>query len=307
MIERCLSSIRELAYPEEEYQVIIVDGHSTDHTVEVARRYACSVVYENVGTIGGARNIGVGESNGRYIVFTDADCVAEKDWLKNLIKNFDNSDVVSVGGPNITPEDDADFAKCVGRVLSFLSQAGARYGFNANKVMETYHNPTCNVAYKKDVFQEAGGFNEKLVTCDDEELDYRLKEKGYKILYTPDARVLHYRRSTWREFMEMAFNYGVGRMQAIKLHRKMGKWFHYAPPATVLLILFFFPMSALTTIFALTSLLISLLGGISIAVMSLHLAVKEQKNFLILYGLILIWFFGYGFGMLRGLLKKARR
>ncbi|TDA26046.1 MAG: hypothetical protein DSO01_06335, partial [Archaeoglobi archaeon] len=125
-----------------ELEVVIVDGHSEDGTVEIARKYGCRVVYESVGTIGGARNIGVRNSSGEFIVFTDADCVAERDWLKNLLKEFRDENIASVGGPNITPEDDSEFGKCVGDVFELLSRAGARYAYNSKEVVEIYSGST---------------------------------------------------------------------------------------------------------------------------------------------------------------------
>jgi len=225
ILERCLESIHNLDYPKDEVEVIIVDGHSTDGTVEIAKKYRCRVVYEDVGTIGGARNIGVEHSRGDYIVivFTDADCVADRDWLKNLIREFKDESVASVGGPNITPRDDTEFAKRVGVVLEFLSKPGPRYVFSADKIVEIHHNPTCNSAYRKAILQEVGGFNPRLITCDDEELDYRIRKRGYKILFTPYAKVYHYKRPTWKRFAKMAWNYGVGRRQVIKHERNMGK------------------------------------------------------------------------------------
>ena len=59
IIARCLDSIRELDYPEDKIQVVIVDGRSTDKTGEIAKRYGYKVVYGDIGTIGGERNIGV--------------------------------------------------------------------------------------------------------------------------------------------------------------------------------------------------------------------------------------------------------
>jgi len=103
--------------------VIIVDGHSRDGTVKIAEKYRCRVVYEDVGQLVGARNIGVEHSRGDYgdhIVFTDADCVADMDWLKNLIREFKDESVASVGGPNITPRDDTEFAKYVVVVFRVL-------------------------------------------------------------------------------------------------------------------------------------------------------------------------------------------
>ena len=308
ILEKCLTSIQNLDYPKNKYEVIIVDGYSTDNTVEIAKKYGCKVVYENVGTIGGARNIGVKIAEGEYIVFTDSDCVVDRDWLKNLIREFKDEKIASVGGPNITPEDDTEFAKCVGDVLKFLSTAGPRYGFYTDKVMEIYHNPTCNSAYRKSIFQEVGGFNPKLITCDDEELDYRIRKKGYKILFTPHAKVLHYRRPTWKKFAKMAWNYGIGRMQAIKLHRDMGRWYHYTPFTLISLLILLFGLSPVNPLFLLIGFFILVAGGIGIGVMSLYLAIKKKnmKNVLNYYGLIAIWFLGYGLGMFRGITKGVK-
>ena len=295
----------DLDYLKDKMEVIIVDGHSTDDTVEIAKKYGCKIVYEDIGTIGGARDLGVKESSGEFIAFTDADCVVNTNWIKNLLKHFHDEDIAAVGGPNITPEDDTDFAKCAGTILSFLSKPGARYGLNADKVMEIYHNPTCNVMYRKRVLEEVGGFNHNLVAEDDEELDYRIKEKGYKILFTPDAKVLHYRRPTWKKFAKMAWNYGIGRTQVIKLHRDMGRWYHYIVPALILTIVILFVLAFLKPVFPLTASLILVSGGIGIGLMSLYLSVKtgRMRNLFNFCLLIAIWFWGYGFGMFRGIVK----
>ncbi|MBT9150947.1 MAG: Poly-beta-1,6-N-acetyl-D-glucosamine synthase [candidate division WS2 bacterium] len=304
ILERCLSSIEELDYPEDVVETIIVDGHSTDNTIEIAKKFGCMIVWEDVGTRGGACNVGVRNAKGEFIVFTDADCVVPKDWLKNLIKHFNSEDVACVGGPNITPEDDTEFAKCVGTVLSFLSKPGSRYGLNVDRVFETFHNPGCNVAYRKNAIEEAGWFNEKLITCEDEELDYRILKKGYRILYTPDAKVYHYRRPTWKRFYKQAYKYAVGRMQGIKLHWKMGRWYHYAPPALISLIAILFALSPINFWYFWGALSILVIGGIGIGIMSLYLGAKtKMRNFLTYCVLIAIWFWGSGFGYFRGLRK----
>ena len=307
ILERCLESIHNLDYPKDEVEVIIVDGHSTDGTVEVAKKYGCRVVYEDVGTIGGARNIGVEHSRGDYIVFTDADCVADRDWLKNLIREFKDESVASVGGPNITPRDDTEFAKRVGVVLEFLSKPGPRYAFSADKIVEIHHNPTCNSAYRKAILQEVGGFNPRLITCDDEELDYRIRKRGYKILFTPYAKVYHYKRPTWKRFAKMAWNYGIGRGQTIKLHKEMARWYYCAPSALILLITLLFTLSLIVPVFSLIAFSLLIAGGIGIGLIGLYLAFKTKcKDFTTYSLLIMIWFWGYGLGMLRGLLKAAR-
>ena len=303
VLKNCLNSIQNVDYPKDKIGVIIVDGHSQDNTVEIAKKYGCKVVYEDVGTISYARDLGVKCAKGEFIAFTDADCVVDRNWIKNLIKYFDDEKIVSVGGPNITPEDDTEFAKCVGAVLSFLSKPGARYGLDANATIEIFHNPTCNVMYRKKILEEIGGFNHDLVTCDDEELDYRIREKKYKILYTPDAKVYHYRRPTWRRFAKMAYNYGVGRMQAIKLHMKMGRWFHYAPSMLILMILALITFSVLNKIllYFIMMIFLYLLG---LFIFSLYFNTKnKQKYYFTMPMLIVMWLLFWGVGFLRGAFK----
>ena len=306
ILEKCLFSIQNLECPEDRLEVIIVDGHSVDDTVGIAEKYGCKVIFEDEGRISYAREIGVRQAKGKFIAFTDADCVVDRGWIKELIKHF-KDDVAAVGGPNITPEDDSAFAKCVGVILSFLSKPGARYGFCEEEVREIYHNPTCNVMYRKSVLEEVRGFNHSLVTVDDEELDYRIRENGYRILYTPDAVVCHYRRPTWRRFMKMAWNYGIGRMQAIKLHRDMGRWFHYTPSLIISAIFFLSILSLSNMVYLLGALSILIIGGIGIGAMSLYLGSKTgMRDFLRYYALIAIWFWGWGLGFIRGVFKPVK-
>lgn len=109
-------------------ETIIMYGHSTDRTVEIAERYGCGVMNGGRGTISCARDLDVRNADGEFIAFTDADCVIDRNWLRTLIKHFDDEESVSTGGPNITPEDDTEFVKCVGVVPSFLCRGRLKFG-----------------------------------------------------------------------------------------------------------------------------------------------------------------------------------
>ncbi|MBO3810225.1 MAG: glycosyltransferase [Candidatus Brockarchaeota archaeon] len=303
LLEKCLASIRSLDFPTNILDVVVVDGGSNDGSVEVAEKFGCRVIIEDKSIISYARDLGVKHASGEFIAFTDSDCIVDKGWLKELLKCFEGDGIAAVGGPNLTPENESDFGKSVGDVFAFLSKAGPRYGLEAGEAMEIHHNPTCNVMYRRGVLEEVGGFNHKLVTVDDEELDYRIRRRGYRILYTPKAIVYHYRRRGWRSFARMAYNYGLGRTQAIKLHRDMGRWFHYAPPAIILLIFLLLALSLVNSIFLISAFLTLFLGGVGIAFMSLYLSGKTGRSPLRYFGLIAVWFWGYGLGMLRGLEK----
>lgn len=71
-IMRCLEAVFSQSL--KPHDVILVDGHSTDRTVERAREFPVRVVYADYGTVGGARQVGVLSAESEIVAFTDADC-----------------------------------------------------------------------------------------------------------------------------------------------------------------------------------------------------------------------------------------
>ena len=304
-LSECLESIYNLEF-EGEYTTIIVDGYSDDNTVEIAERYGCKVVFEDEGTISYARELGVQKTDKEFIAFTDADCVVPENWLSTLIKNFgSNKEIAAVGGPNLTPDDDTPFAKSVGDVLSLLSGVGSRYGYDGDETHEIYHNPTCNVMYRREVIEEVGGFRSDLVTVDDEEMDYRIRENGYKILFTPEAKVLHYRRPSMRSFTKMGYRYGLGRAQVTKIHPDMGEWFHFAPSIIISLLSPSLVAGLVSKKWLKSSIMMVFLGVFGIICMSFYLALNRQRwtQLPVYFLLISIWFWSWGTGFINGLAK----
>ena len=94
-IKQCLDAVFSQSHMPRE--VLVIDGHSTDETVERARAFPIKILYEDYHTRSGACQVGIENAQGEYVAFTDADCIPTKDWLANLLKEFDD-DVVGVGG-----------------------------------------------------------------------------------------------------------------------------------------------------------------------------------------------------------------
>lgn len=228
-LPRLLASVTHLHYPKIWRELIIVDGYSTDATVIIAKQFGARIVFNKAHLRGAGCQIGVTSARGEYVAFTDADCTVPTNWLDGLLRHFTNASVASVGGPNITPSGDTPLAKAVGETLSLLTTPGARYGARNKSVGKTFHNPGCNVLYNKDAITKVGGFNTSLVTCEDEELDYRLLAAGYTHIYTPRVTVNHYRRPTYKRIFVQSYRFAYGRAQAIRLHPGMARWFHFVP------------------------------------------------------------------------------
>ena len=206
-IERCLEAVFSQSL--KPHEVIVVDGHSSDRTVERAREFQVKLVYEDYGTVGGARQVGVLSAEGEIVAFTDADCIPGKNWLENLVKEF-GDDVVGVGG-GIRNIGDGLWEKSIALALdSFLGSANSVQDrvFKEKKLVKSISG--CNSMYHKEDILKVGGFNVKLSINEETELNKRLGMLG-KLLYTPDAIILHNQDRGLKEFAKRIYSFGRGR------------------------------------------------------------------------------------------------
>ncbi len=219
-IEKCLDSLLSLNYPKERLEIIIIDDGSTDGSTEVIMRYSKEhgMAYLRTERLGPsrARNLGVGNAGGEFIAFTDADCIVDGEWINELLKGFLDENTAGVGGSQKSPDDETDFGKDVQHIFELLGFAG-EYIKTGKEIRETEHNPTCNVMYKKKVFDEVEGFVSDIWPGEDVELDYRIKKRGHCLTFNPGALVYHYRPETLGQFRKMLRSYG--RVQARLLKR----------------------------------------------------------------------------------------
>lgn len=233
-LERCLNALQKQTY--KNFELILIDGYSKDNTVEIGKRYGARIFYENVGTRAYACNIGMDNSTGEIIAFTDADCIPPQNWLELLVKHLEmRDDVVSVGGPNTTPDDVSYVGKCVDLTYGSQIMTGeTRYGKVFSGVMDVEHNPGCNVAYKKEILDKLHcRFENDLITAEDVVFDHLLIKSGYRILFVPEILMWHRRRDTVKAYAKQVYRYGWGRAMANRRHREMEHWTHLAPLAAL--------------------------------------------------------------------------
>lgn len=213
-LKKCLLTIRELNYPKEKIETIIADGLSTDQTKIIAKKFKARIVINKKKTVAPGRNRGFEKSHGQYIAFTDADCLPDKNWLKQSLKYFKNKKIAGVGGPNLTPDNEIDFGKAVSWVFNQkLFTAGSYHARILQKVTETESLPGCNAIYRREILEKVMPQDEDLLTCDETEMNYRIRDLGYRLLYTPDVFVWHYRKPTPKKLFIQMYRYAIGRLQ----------------------------------------------------------------------------------------------
>lgn len=93
-IERCLKSLKNQTLKSE---IIVVDGHSTDKTLSIAKKYADKVVEDHNKGVADARNVGWKTARNDVIAYCDADCIPPRDWVENISKLLDGN--ICISGP----------------------------------------------------------------------------------------------------------------------------------------------------------------------------------------------------------------
>lgn len=221
-IATCLDSLQSLDYPKDRLEIIIVDGFSTDNTREIAERRRVRVALNPKQTEPAGRNLGFAISKGDLVAFTDADCIIDRNWLKNSLKYFADEKVAGLGGINLTPETDGAFGKAVGFVFSQpIFSPGTYYARILKEVKKVPHLPWCNAIYRRAILEKVMPIDDSLLFCADVDLNRRINAMGYDLLYTPDAFVWHHRRSSPKSLWTQMHKFAIARVQVSRKHHDM--------------------------------------------------------------------------------------
>jgi cellulose synthase/poly-beta-1,6-N-acetylglucosamine synthase-like glycosyltransferase len=235
-IEECIESLLRLDYPQDLYEIIIVDGMSTDKTRDLVQKYPVLLLLNKKKNVAAARNLGVENAIGDLVAFTDGDCKVDPQWLKILVREMQNAPggVVCVGGPNLIFDSDPVFGRVVGYAQeTFLGSGGSAQSKNSTKKHYVSSLPNCNAMYKKSAIQEVGYFDERFLIGQDGDLNYRIGKKGHKFLYIPDAQVLHHRKGTLKSFSVRMFKYGMWMAELFKKHGEFVRWYAFLPSVAI--------------------------------------------------------------------------
>lgn len=195
------------------FEVLVVDSNSEDRTLEIARAYAERHPEVRAllhgGTRGESRNFGVAQARGEGVAFIDGDCVASPGWLAALRRQLARTPIAA--GTTI-PVGWAPFQELERVELNHK-------GFDVTL-------PSCNLAYRHDVFEDLGGFDPWFRTAEDIDLNYRAVDRGHAIGRAPGAIVFHRTRATARRFLKQALWNGYGRKQLTLKHGRL--WSRYS-------------------------------------------------------------------------------
>ncbi|MFQ5612421.1 MAG: glycosyltransferase [Anaerolineae bacterium] len=188
-------------------EIVIVDGGSTDNTVEVLQQYAQSklpmlkVMVRPGANISRGRNIAIRAATGEIIASTDAGVRLSRRWLAELIAPFESETPPEVVSGFFLPDPQTTFEVAMGAtVLPTLAEIQP----------DRFLPSSRSVAFRKAAWQAVGGYPEWLDFCEDLIFDFRLKEQAGAFAFAPQAVVYFRPRGSLRAFFKQYYQYARG-------------------------------------------------------------------------------------------------
>lgn len=304
-IEKCINSLHLQDYPVDSMEWIFVDGESKDQTVDILKKHQekypnlIKILNNPNKIVPHAMNIGIKASKGKYIVRLDAHANYEKDYISKCVHYLENIDAENVGGVAETKAN-GFMGGAIAKMLSSKFGVGnSEFRTNGNS---GYVDTVPFGAFKREVFFKYGGYDERLVRNQDNEMNFRIRKNGGKIYLANDIHLSYYCRDTVKGISKMAMQNGTWNVITMKLCPGSMGLRHFIPFLFVLSIIGLLGLGFLHSIFWwLISFELSLYTLLDI-LFSIKLA-SSFKEFFALLILFPIFHLAYGLGSFKGLTK----
>lgn len=237
-IGRCLDHVLGQDYRAELVRVWLVDGGSTDGTLEIVRSRAREeprlevIESERRMNLPEALNVGIERSSGDLVAKVDAHGYPELDFLRRAVEAFNSEgpDVACVGG---RPEQEGETR--FGRAVALAR--GSRFGvggsvYSGRSVREFVDTVQCGV-YRRGPLEAVGAFDPVMNYGEDEEVNWRLRRAGHRILLDTSIRFHYVTRPSWSALYRQYRNYGEARVRVVEAHPGYLRPRHLAPAVFV--------------------------------------------------------------------------
>ncbi len=304
-IERCVNSILEQDYGQENFEIVLVDGLSEDGTAEIARKTANN--FPNMRILTNekrftpfAMSIGAKAAVGEVIVLIIGHSAFPKDFISSGMKLFDKyPDAVCVGGP-ITSIGEGDFGTATALAMAEKIAVG-----NAYHRMPGYEGPS-EMAwypfYKREVYEKLGYYDERFIRNQDDEFAFRVRKAGGKIYISSTVKCDYVVRNSPGKLFKQYYYYGYYKWLGYLKHKEFISFRHIIPFLFVTTFILLFFTSIFTKnllLFGIPALLyISTIFGYSMKFINKGIKIPIYFTFS-----VMILHFSYGLGFMESFIK----
>ena len=310
-IINCLDSIFKQNYDKSLVDVVIVDGQSSDKTVSKIKEYQqkfsnISLLENPVRKTPTSLNIGIKQAKGEIIVILGAHASLDPNFIYFNNKYLIEKNLKVTGGTQINIGFNFVQKAIALAMENPFGMGSAPYRWSKK---EKFVDTVVYAAYRRELFDEIGYFEENFAISEDAELNWRIRKAGHKIFFSPNIKSYYHPRRTAAKFIQQMFRYGILRVHMFKKHKSAVKITHIIPPSFVLILIALFVLT-LASVLNLVFLSAVLISYFLVNLLSVLLKTsKENLQFVPLISfLIFLLHFSWGLGFLVGLfLPRSKR
>ena len=306
-IENCILSLLKQDYPKKMMEWIFIEGCSNDKTEEILKSFMHKHpdmvrIYSNPNkTVPFAMNIGINAAYGKYIIRIDAHREYADNYISKCVYYLDTTDADNVGGVAETKSKGITGNAIALMLSSKFGVGNSQFRTNGKS---GYVDTVPFGAFRREVFEKYGLYDERLTRNQDNEMNYRIRKNGGKIYLAEDIRLAYYCRDSIKGIASMATKNGNWNIITMRLCPCAMGVRHFIPFVFLMSLLI---MPILTVLSPFFSWLFLVEIGLYLF-LNLIFSVKvatEVKYIPLLLILFPVFHLSYGFGSLVGLIKRA--
>lgn len=304
-IDACLSSMLLQDYPKDAMEWFFVDGMSTDRTLEILNAYRdrfpqlIRVLNNPNKTVPFAMNLAIREAKGDYIIRLDAHAEYANDYFSKCVEVLEETGADNVGGVMETKAR-TSIGQTIAKMLSSKFGVGdSQFRTNGK---DGYVDTVPFGAFRREVFEKVGLYDERLTRNQDSELNYRILHNGGKIYLSNRIQLAYYCRDSVKGIVKMAMLNGKWNIITSRFCPGSMRLRHFIPCFFVLSLL---GMPIATLLWRPFGLFfgLELLLYFALDLMFSAKSASGVKEFFILAYLFPLFHISYGYGSILGILK----
>ncbi len=305
----CITSLLEQDYPKDKYNILIVDGNSSDRSrniiLDMAKSSKNIVLLENpMRKIAKAFNIGINFSSNDIIALMSAHAIAANNYISLCVKYLNETGAGNVGGIMVT-EGKGFWGECI--ALGTSSTFGIGNSKHRYSDKSGYDDAGWPGAFWRTTLLDIGGFDESLGLNEDDDLNYRLVKSGQRLFHTPEIRTTYFCRNSKIRLWKQYYKYGFWKPYVIRKFGGFTSFRHFIPAAFVLSVILSTLIGIISGNYSFISVLLLTYFSISILISLINSLMHRKLKFVFLPFIYAILHLSYGFGFIAGLINSHIR
>jgi len=313
-IEKVLNNILNQDY-QDPIEIIIVDGMSTDRTISIIEAFKKShqanikIIPNAKINIPTALNLGIDAAQGQIIIRMDGHAVPSHDYIRIAVEVLLSTKHAVVGGICLSrPGNDSIKAKTISKAISHPFGVGnSVFRIASDKMPPRFVETVPFGCFTKELWERMGGYDENLLTNEDYDFNYRVRQSGEKVYLDPRLKTIYFGRPDFKSLAKQYYRYGTWKMRMLKKYPVSMRIRHFIPPFFIASLLFFLLMGLIIHSLFYIFLIELIFYFIAIFIASIH-ACKDSTNLsemLMLPIAFMVMHFSWGGGMLKKLFTRS--